>query len=31
MNILLWVLQTLLAVAFFTHGVLFLNPPAEMV
>jgi uncharacterized membrane protein YphA (DoxX/SURF4 family) len=31
MNILLWVLQTLLAVAFFAHGVLFLNPPAEMV
>ena len=31
MNILLWVLQTLLAVAFFAHGVLFLSPPAEMV
>jgi len=31
MNILLWVLQVLLAAAFFAHGVLFLNPPAEMV
>ena len=31
MSILLWVLQTLLAGAFFAHGVLFLNPPAEMV
>lgn len=31
MNILLWVLQVLLAVAFFAHGWLFLFPPAEMV
>jgi len=31
MNILLWVLQVLLAVAFFAHGLLFLNPPAEFV
>ena len=31
MNMLLWVLQTLLAVAFFAHGVLFLDPPVEMV
>lgn len=30
MNILLWVLQILLAVAFAAHGVLFLNPPAEL-
>ena len=33
MNILLWVLQVLLAVAFFAHGVMFLFPPpaiAEM-
>ena len=30
MNILLWVLQILLAVAFAAHGVLFLNPPPEL-
>ena len=27
MNILLWILQVLLAVAFFAHGWLFLDPP----
>ena len=31
MNVLLWVLQALLAVAFLAHGWLFLFPPAEMV
>ena len=31
MNILLWVLQLLLALAFFAHGLLFLFPPAAMV
>jgi len=31
MNIMLWVLQVLLAVAFFAHGWLFLSPPPEMV
>lgn len=31
MNIFLWVLQVLLALAFFAHGWLFLFPPAEMV
>jgi len=31
MNVLLWVLQVLLAVAFFAHGLLFLFPPADMV
>jgi len=31
MNIILWVLQVLLAVAFLAHGWLFLSPPAEMV
>ena len=31
MNILLWVLQALLAIAFFAHGWLFLSPPAELV
>lgn len=31
MNKTLWVLQALLAVAFFAHGLLFLFPPAEMV
>jgi uncharacterized membrane protein YphA (DoxX/SURF4 family) len=31
MNILLWVLQVLLALAFFAHGSLFLFPPAAMV
>jgi hypothetical protein len=31
MNILLWVLQVLLALAFFAHGWLFLFPPAAIV
>lgn len=31
MNIVLWVLQVLLAVAFFAHGWLFLTPPAHLV
>ena len=31
MNILLWVLQILLAAAFFAHGMLFLTPPASVV
>jgi uncharacterized membrane protein YphA (DoxX/SURF4 family) len=31
MNIVLWVLQVLLAVAFFAHGWLFLDPPADIV
>ena len=31
MNIVLWILQVLLAAAFFAHGLLFLNPPAEFV
>jgi uncharacterized membrane protein YphA (DoxX/SURF4 family) len=31
MNLLLWVLQVLLALAFFAHGCLFLFPPAAMV
>lgn len=30
MNIVLWVLQVLLAVAFFAHGLLFLTPPPEI-
>jgi uncharacterized membrane protein YphA (DoxX/SURF4 family) len=30
MNIMLWVLQVLLAVAFFAHGLLFLSPSPEM-
>jgi len=30
MNILLWVVQVLLAIAFFAHGWLFLSPPAEI-
>jgi len=30
MNILLWVLQALLAAAFLAHGVLFLSPPAQI-
>jgi len=30
MNILLWVLQGLLALAFFAHGWMFLFPPAEI-
>jgi uncharacterized membrane protein YphA (DoxX/SURF4 family) len=31
MNIMLWVLQVLLAMAFLAHGWLFLSPPPEMV
>jgi putative oxidoreductase len=31
MNILLWVLQVLLALAFFAHGLLLLFPPATIV
>ena len=31
MNIVLWVLQVLLAVAFLAHGWLLLSPPADMV
>jgi len=31
MNIVLWILQVLLAIAFFAHGMLFLTPPAELV
>ena len=31
MNIALWVVQLLLAAAFFAHGWLFLSPPAEIV
>lgn len=31
MNIVLWILQVLLAVAYTAHGLLFLNPPADMV
>jgi putative oxidoreductase len=30
MNIVLWVLQVLLAVAFFAHGVMMVVPPAEI-
>jgi uncharacterized membrane protein YphA (DoxX/SURF4 family) len=30
MNIVLWVLQVLLAIAFFAHGLLFLFPPAQL-
>jgi hypothetical protein len=30
MNIVLWVLQVLLAAAFFAHGVLFLAPPPDI-
>jgi len=30
MNILLWVVQTLLALAFLAHGILLLNPPPEI-
>jgi hypothetical protein len=30
MNIVLWILQILLAIAFFAHGLLFLFPPAEI-
>ena len=31
MNIVVWVFQVLLAIAFFAHGWLFLTPPAELV
>jgi hypothetical protein len=31
MNILLWILQALLAIAFLAHGWLLLSPPAEIV
>jgi uncharacterized membrane protein YphA (DoxX/SURF4 family) len=31
MNVTLWVLQVLLAVAFLAHGLLFLFPPPEMI
>jgi uncharacterized membrane protein YphA (DoxX/SURF4 family) len=31
MNIILWILQVLLALAFFAHGWLFLTPPAAVV
>jgi hypothetical protein len=31
MNIVLWILQVLLAAAFFAHGWLFLSPPPELV
>ena len=31
MNIFLWILQILLAAAFTAHGVMFLNPPADLV
>jgi uncharacterized membrane protein len=31
MNIALWILQGLLAAAFFAHGMLFLTPPADLV
>lgn len=30
MNITLWMLQILLAAAFFAHGMLFLNPPPDI-
>ena len=31
MNIVLWIVQIVLAIAFFAHGWLFLAPPAELV
>jgi uncharacterized membrane protein YphA (DoxX/SURF4 family) len=31
MNVILWVLQCLLALAFLAHGLMFLSPPADMV
>ena len=31
MNIVIWIVQILLAVAFLAHGWLFLSPPAELV
>ena len=30
MNIVLWILQVLLAIAFFAHGLLFLSPPPDI-
>jgi uncharacterized membrane protein YphA (DoxX/SURF4 family) len=30
-DIVLWIVQVLLAVAFFAHGMMFLNPPPELV
>ena len=30
MNMMLWVLQILLALAFFAHGLMFLNPSPEI-
>ena len=30
MNVLLWILQVLLAIAFFAHGAMFLFPPASI-
>ena len=30
-DIVLWIVQVLLAVAFLAHGIMFLNPPAELV
>jgi uncharacterized membrane protein YphA (DoxX/SURF4 family) len=30
-DIVLWIVQVLLAVAFLAHGLMFLNPPAELV
>jgi uncharacterized membrane protein YphA (DoxX/SURF4 family) len=30
MNIILWLVQVLLALAFLAHGVMFLNPPPEI-
>jgi hypothetical protein len=30
MNIVLWILQVLLAAAFFAHGLLFLSPPPDI-
>ena len=30
MNIVLWIVQVLLALAFFAHGLLFLFPPPEI-
>lgn len=31
MNIILWLVQILLALAFLAHGVMFLNPPPEVI
>ena len=30
MNVVLWILQVLLAAAFFAHGLMFLSPPPEV-